>query len=204
MPTKIRLQRRGKKGQAFYHIVIADGRAPRDGKFIEQIGIYNPITRPAEIEINFDKAMDWLTKGAQPTPTVKAILSYKGVLYKFHLLKGVKKGAMTTEQAEAKFQTWLDEKQAKISSATKEVELKAKDNRKKQQEAEIKVNEAKAEAIAKKLEKIRLDKAAKAAEAAPEAIEPPAAETPVAEAPAAEAPTAETPAEPTEAVPQAE
>jgi len=165
MPTKIRLQRRGKKGQAFYHIVIADGRAPRDGKFIERIGIYNPIAKPAEIELEFDKALDWLKKGAQPTDTVKAILAFKGVMYKNHLLKGVAKGAMTIEQAEAKFQAWLDEKHVKISSKIKEQELTVKDTRKKQLENEVKVNEAKAAAIAKKLNKVRLDEAAQAAEA---------------------------------------
>ena len=165
MPTKIRLQRRGKKGQAFYHIVIADGRAPRDGKFIERIGIYNPIAKPAEIELEFEKALDWLKKGAQPTDTVKAILAYKGVLYKNHLLKGVDKGAMTLEQADAKFQTWLEEKRLKISSKKNEIELSAKDAHKKKLADEIKVNEAKAAAIAKKLNKARLDEAAQAAEA---------------------------------------
>ena len=165
MPTKIRLQRRGKKGQAFYHIVIADGRAPRDGKFIERIGIYNPVAIPAEIELEFDKALDWLKKGAQPTDTVKAILAYKGVMYKNHLLKGVDKGAMTLEQADAKFQTWLDEKHLKISSKKNEQELNLKDARKKKLENEIKINEAKADAIAKKLNKVRLDEAAQAAEA---------------------------------------
>jgi small subunit ribosomal protein S16 len=165
MPTKIRLQRRGKKGQAFYHIVIADGRAPRDGKFIERIGIYNPVAKPAEIELEFDKALDWLKKGAQPTDTVKAILAYKGVMYKNHLLKGVAKGAMTMEQADVKFQTWLDEKHLKISSKKNEQDLNLKNDRKKKLEDEIKVNEAKAEAIAKKLNKVRLDEAAQAAEA---------------------------------------
>ena len=165
MPTKIRLQRRGKKGQAFYHIVIADGRAPRDGKFIERIGIYNPIAKPAEIELEFDKAVDWLKKGAQPTDTVKAILAYKGVMYKNHLLKGVEKGAMTIEQADVKFQTWLDEKHLKISSKKNELELGIKEVHKKRLADEIKVNEAKAEAIAKKLNKVRLDEAAQAAEA---------------------------------------
>ncbi|MEI7980971.1 MAG: 30S ribosomal protein S16 [Bacteroidota bacterium] len=184
MPTKIRLQRRGKKGQAFYHIVIADGRAPRDGKFIERIGIYNPVAIPAEIELDFEKALDWLTKGAQPTDTVKGILAFKGVLFKNHLLKGVQKGAMTTEQAELKFQAWLEEKQMKISSKKKEQELNIKDSRKKALEEEKKVNEAKAEAIAKKLAKARLDEAAQAAEAAE-------AEAPVAEA----APATETPAQ---------
>lgn len=150
MPTKIRLQRRGKKGQAFYHIVIADGRAPRDGKFIERIGIYNPLTRPASIEIDFTKALAWLNSGAQPTDTVKAILSYKGILYKSHLLKGVAKGAMTEEQAEIKFQAWLQEKQSKIASKKNEYTLGVKELRKKAHENEIKVNEAKAQAVAKK------------------------------------------------------
>ena len=105
MPTKMRLQRHGKKGAPFYHIVIADGRAPRDGRFIEKIGTYNPIQNPAEIILNADKALDWLQKGAQPTDTVRAILSYRGILYKNHLLKGVKKGALTEAEAEAKYQT---------------------------------------------------------------------------------------------------
>ena len=95
MPAKIRLQRHGKKGQPFYHIVIADGRAPRDGRFIEKIGTYNPVTVPAEINLNFDKALDWLNKGAQPTDTVRSILSKKGVMLKKHLMIGVQKGAMT-------------------------------------------------------------------------------------------------------------
>ncbi|MEI6887804.1 MAG: 30S ribosomal protein S16 [Bacteroidales bacterium] len=150
MPTKIRLQRRGKKGQPFYHIVIADGRAPRDGKFIEKIGTYNPLTRPADIDIDFSKAIDWLSKGAEPTDTVKAILSYKGVLYKSHLIKGIQKGAMTEEQAEIKFQAWLQEKEAKISGKKKEQELSVKDAKKKLHENEIKLNEAKAQAVAKK------------------------------------------------------
>jgi small subunit ribosomal protein S16 len=150
MPTKIRLQRRGKKGHAFYHIVIADGRAPRDGKFIEKIGTYNPLTRPAEIDIDINKALEWLNNGAQPTDTVKAILSYKGILFKNHLLKGVGKGAMTAEQAEIKFQAWLQEKQIKIASKKNEYALSLKESRKKAHENEIKVNEAKAQAVAKK------------------------------------------------------
>ncbi len=154
MPAKIRLQRKGKKGQPFYHIVIADGRAPREGRFIERIGTYNPLTKPAEIELNFDKAIDWMQKGAQPTDTVRAILSYKGVLYKFHLLKGVKKGAMTPEQAEEKFQVWASEKQAKIVGKMREDDLKAKESKKEQVVREEKVNEAKAAAIAKKLAKV--------------------------------------------------
>lgn len=153
MPAKIRLQRKGKKGQPFYHIVIADGRAPREGRFIERIGTYNPLTRPAEIDINFDKAISWLQNGAQPTDTVRAILSYKGVLYKAHLLAGVKKGALTTEQAEAKFEAWLKEKQQKIASKANEVALSKKEAKKKQLAVESEVNQAKAAAIAKKLAK---------------------------------------------------
>ena len=148
MPTKIRLQRKGKKGQPFYHIVIADGRAPRDGRFIERIGVYNPLVKPAEIEIQFDKALDWLQKGAQPTDTVRAILSYKGIMYKYHLLKGVRKGALTLEQAEIKFQAWLTEKETKIRSVKSEHELAKKEALKKQRETESKVNEAKAQAEA--------------------------------------------------------
>jgi small subunit ribosomal protein S16 len=181
MPTKIRLQRRGKKGQAFYHIVIADGRAPRDGKFIERIGIYNPIPRPAQIELNFDKALDWLQKGAQPTDTVKAILSYKGVIYKNHLMKGVQKGAMTMEQAEAKYEKWAQEKALKISSAKNQVDMELKNISKKRHENEVKINEAKAAAVQQKLLKLRLDQQAQAAEAALEATA--AEETPQETAP---------------------
>ena len=103
MPTKIRLQRHGKKGKPYFHIVVADGRAPRDGRFIERIGSYNPITNPATIEIDNDRATDWMMKGAQPTDTTRAILSYKGVLFRVHLNKGVAKGMLTQEQADAKY-----------------------------------------------------------------------------------------------------
>ncbi|HRS37958.1 MAG TPA: 30S ribosomal protein S16, partial [Bacteroidia bacterium] len=104
MPAKIRLTRHGKKHNAYYHIVVADGRAPRDGKFIEVIGNYNPNTNPATINLDATKALNWLNKGAQPTDTCRAILSYKGVLYRNHLNKGVLKGALTAEQADAKFE----------------------------------------------------------------------------------------------------
>ncbi|MBS4058158.1 MAG: 30S ribosomal protein S16 [Bacteroidetes bacterium] len=150
MPARIRLQRFGKKGKPFYHIVIADGRAPRDGRFIEKIGTYNPITNPAEINIDFDKAVTWLQNGAQPSDTVKAILSYKGVLYKSHLIKGVKKGAMTDAQAEVKFQAWLQEKEAKIEAKKKSLEDGARGTRKERLEAEAKVKEARAAELAKK------------------------------------------------------
>jgi len=114
MAVKIRLQRHGKKDSAFYHLVVADGRAPRDGKFIEKLGVYNPTTNPATIDINFDSTLSWLMKGAQPTDTCRAILSYKGVMMKKHLLEGVKKGALTEAQMEQKFTKWLDDKSGKI------------------------------------------------------------------------------------------
>ena len=103
MAVKIRLQRHGKKDSAFYHLVVADGRAPRDGKFIEKLGVYNPNSNPATIDINFDSTLNWLMKGAQPTDTCRAILSYKGIMLKKHLIEGVKKGALTEVQAEQKF-----------------------------------------------------------------------------------------------------
>lgn len=115
MAVKIRLQRHGKKDAAFFHIVVADGRAPRDGKFIEKLGVYNPSTNPATINIDFDSALQWLLNGAQPTDTCRAILSYKGVVYKKHLLGGVKKGALTEAQAEEKFSKWLQQKESKVS-----------------------------------------------------------------------------------------
>lgn len=116
MAVKMRLSRKGRAKAPFYHIVIADARSPRDGKFIEKIGTYNPMTKPATIEIDRNAAYDWLTKGAQPTDTVKAILRFKGVYYKKHLMRGVKKGAMTVEQADTLWQQWIDAKEGKISS----------------------------------------------------------------------------------------
>ena len=150
MPVKIRLQRHGKKASAFYHVVIADGRAPRDGKFIEKLGTYNPNTNPATIDINFDKTLDWYQKGAQPTDTVRAILSYKGILQKDHLLRGVKKGALTAEQAEAKFAKWIAEKEAKISKKSENVAGKKHEANKQRLAAEAKVKEAKAAKIVAK------------------------------------------------------
>lgn len=114
MPTKIRLQRHGKKAYAYFHIVVADSRSPRDGRFIEKIGTYNPNSNPASIDIDFDRAFEWVKTGAQPTDTARAILSYKGVLYRYHLYRGVQKGALTQEQADAKLAKWLDEKNNKI------------------------------------------------------------------------------------------
>lgn len=177
MPVKIRLQRHGKKASAFFHIVIADGRAPRDGKFIEKIGTYNPTTNPATIELDNDKALAWLKNGAQPTDTCRAILSYKGLMYRNHLQGGVIKGALTQEQADAKFAKWLSEKEAKINSKVSKLAAGQQDAYKKRLAAEAASKEAKAAKIAAKN--------TPAPEAAPEA---PAAE---AAAPEAEAPQAE-------------
>jgi small subunit ribosomal protein S16 len=116
MPVKIRLQRRGRKKSPFYHIVVADARAPRDGRFIEKLGTYNPMTKPATIELNRDSAYEWLMKGAQPTDTARAILRFKGVMYRKHLERGVKKGALTQEQAMEKYQAWIDTKEEKIAA----------------------------------------------------------------------------------------
>ena len=150
MPVKIRLKREGRKKKPFYHIVIADSRAPRDGRFIEKIGYYDPSTNPATIELEFDKALDWLQKGAQPTDTCRAILSYKGVLYKKHLLKGVAKGAFSEEEAEKRFQAWMEEKQARIVAKAERIKKGMEDERKKRLSEEAKVNQARAEEIAKK------------------------------------------------------
>ncbi|OFX22142.1 MAG: 30S ribosomal protein S16 [Bacteroidetes bacterium GWA2_31_9b] len=179
MPVKIRLTRRGRKKAAFYHIVIADSRAPRDGRFIESIGTYNPITNPATIELDFDRAIDWLNNGAQPTDTCRAILSYKGVLMKKHLLEGVKKGALTLEQAEAKFQTWLSDKENKIQ-AKRDMLKQGQDSEMKQRlVAEAKVSEARAQDIAKKIaDKAAQESKAKADESKEESV---VEETPVTE-----------------------
>ena len=150
MATKIRLQRHGKKGKPFYYIVVADSRAPRDGRFIERLGSYNPNTNPATIDINFDKTLDWVNSGAQPTDTCRAILSYKGVLYKKHLQGGLKKGALTEEQVESKFQEWLDQKDGKITGKKTGLVSAKEDARKAALAAEAKKKEEKAAAIAAK------------------------------------------------------
>src|SRR6202012_2533927 len=150
MATKIRLQRHGKKGKPFYYIIVADARAPRDGRFIERLGSYNPNTNPATIDINFDKTLDWVNSGAQPTDTCRAILSYKGVLYKKHLEGGVKKGAITEDQAAEKFQAWLDHKDNKISGKKDSLSTAKADARKAALAAEAKKKEDKAAAIAAK------------------------------------------------------
>src|SRR5690606_22170551 len=148
MPTKIRLQRHGKKKYAYFHLVIADSRAPRDGKFIEKIGTYNPNTNPATIDIDFDKALHWIKVGAQPTDTAKALLSYKGVLYKNHLDRGVLKGALTQEEADKKFEAWLAEKESKINAKRENLTAAEEAERAKRLELEKEANKKRAEIIA--------------------------------------------------------
>ncbi|MDC8001507.1 30S ribosomal protein S16 [Aequorivita todarodis] len=186
MPVKIRLQRHGKKGKPYFWIIAADSRSKRDGKFLEKIGYYNPTTNPAQIDLDVDSAVKWLQNGAQPTDTARAILSYKGALMKNHLAGGVRKGALTEEQAEAKFNEWLESKKGSI------------DHKK------ATLSEAKEKAKAEKLaaEKAVSDKraadaaaAAAPAEEASEEVETEAAETATEEAPATEAEATEAPAE---------
>lgn len=142
MAVKLRLQRHGKKGKPFYWIVAADARAKRDGKFLEKLGTYNPNVNPAIIDLNVDGTVKWLQNGAQPTDTARAILSYKGVLLKNHLAGGVKKGALTEEQAEKKFQAWLDEKAAKVGAKKDGLSKAQAEAEAKTLEAEKAVNEA--------------------------------------------------------------
>ncbi|HLT81223.1 MAG TPA: 30S ribosomal protein S16 [Cyclobacteriaceae bacterium] len=150
MAVKIRLARRGRKKLALYDVVVADARAPRDGRFIEKLGTYNPLTVPATVEINDERAFHWIMNGAQPTDTVKSVLSYRGVLLKKHLQIGVLKGALTQEQADARLAEWLKEKEAKVKKkAEKLAESKAAES-KARKDAETKVKEARAEAIRKK------------------------------------------------------
>ncbi|MBN2484704.1 MAG: 30S ribosomal protein S16 [Bacteroidales bacterium] len=150
MPVKIRLARHGRKARPIYHIVVADSRAPRDGKYIEKLGLYNPNTNPATIDLEFDKALDWLLKGAQPTDTCRSLLSKRGVLMKKHLLEGVKKGAFSQEEGEKRFETWLKDKESKLQS---EVDKLAKDKQaglKATLDREAKVNQERAAELAKK------------------------------------------------------
>lgn len=178
MATKIRLARHGKKGHAFYHIVVADSRAPRDGRFIEKLGTYNPNTNPATIELDFDRAVDWVMKGAQPTDTTRAILSYKGVMYKKHLLGGVAKGAFTEADAETRLEKWMKEKAGKIDAKSNKLSADKAADDKARQTAETKVKEEKAKAVAAK--KAAAEKAA-AGEPEEEAVEEAPAEEPAQE-----------------------
>ena len=160
MAVKIRLARHGKKNFAFFHVVVADSRAPRDGRFIERIGTYNPNTNPALIELDAERALQWLNNGAQPTDTCRRILSYKGVLLKKHLMGGVKKGALTEESANAKLEVWLQEKAQQVANKKSSLDQESRNQRKTKLQAEAKVNEVKGAALAKK----RSDAAMKAAE----------------------------------------
>lgn len=179
MPVKIRLQRRGRRKKPFYHIVVADARAPRDGKFIEKLGVYNPMTSPATIDIDRDRAFKWLLNGAQPTDTARAILRFKGVLYMKHLHRGVRKGAFTEEQAEKMFQEWLSDKEARVKA---------------RQEANAAKDQARRDALANEPSKVQ---PAPEPEAEAEVSEAPAEDVPTEETPVAEeaAAAAETPAE---------
>jgi small subunit ribosomal protein S16 len=150
MAVKIRLARKGRKKLAYYHIVVADSRSPRDGRYIERIGTYNPVTDPATIEINFNKALDWLQKGAQPTDTCRAILSYKGIMLKKHLLEGVKKGAFDEVEAEKRFNEWMKQNEEKIDSKKSRLEKAQDDYKKNRIEAERLINEARAAELARR------------------------------------------------------
>jgi small subunit ribosomal protein S16 len=170
MSVKIRLQRHGKKGKPFYWIVAADARAKRDGKYLEKIGTYNPNVNPAVIDLNIDKAVEWLQNGAQPTDTAKNILSYKGAMLKNHLVGGIRKGALTQEQADAKFAAWLEEKATKIADKEAGLSKAQSEAKAKALAAEKAVNEARIEAAKPVVEEVVEEEVAET-EAAPEATE---------------------------------
>jgi small subunit ribosomal protein S16 len=193
MPVKIRLQRHGKKGKPFYWIVAADARSKRDGKFLEKLGIYNPNTDPATIEVKVDNSVEWLNNGAQPTDTARAILSYKGVLLKHHLMGGVRKGALTEEQAEEKFNAWLAEKEKSVASKVSGLDKVKADAKAKALAAEKEVNEKRALAAAEAElpeeiveSEIVVEEVANVEEAATEVVEETAAEAPAVEEAATE------------------
>ena len=187
MAVKIRLQRHGKKNFAFFHIVVADSRAPRDGRFIEQLGSYNPNTNPATIVLNSERALAWLNVGAEPSLVCRRILSYEGVLLRKHLQGGVAKGALTQEEADAKWNAWKAQRDAKVAAKVEGLEKDAAAKVKAAIAEERKVNQARAEELAKKAAKLAEEQAAAAKAAAEEA----AAEEAPAEEAAAEAPAAE-------------
>ncbi|MEG2509331.1 MAG: 30S ribosomal protein S16 [Chryseobacterium sp.] len=176
MSVKIRLQRHGSKGRPFFHIVVADARARRDGRFIEKLGTYNPITNPATIDLNVDSAVKWLNNGAQPTDTAKAILSYKGVLYKKHLQGGVAKGAFDEAEAEKRFSAWIEAKESKVQGKADGLATAKADAKKAALDAETKVKEARIAAAA------QAEADAKAAEEAANAPAEEVTEEPTAEA----------------------
>jgi len=213
MATRIRLQRHGRKGRPIFNIVVADSRAKRDGKFIEDLGQYNPNTNPATIDLNFERALEWMMNGAEPSNTARAILSYKGVLMKKHLLEGVKKGALTAEQVEERFTKWLNDKQSLIDGKITNLSSAADKAKADRLKAEADANTKKAEAVAAKFavveeapaaeevaEEVAEVAAEEVAEVAVEEVaevaaeEAPAAEAAAEEAPAAEAATEEAPA----------
>ena len=200
MPVKIRLQRHGKKGKPFYWIVAADARSKRDGKYLEKLGTYNPNFNPAQIDLDIDGTVKWLQNGAQPTDTAKSILSYRGAMLKNHLVGGVRKGALTEEQAEAKFQAWVDDKTSKVDAKKSDLE-KAKDAEVTRIfEAEKATNEARIAAAAPVVEEVIEEAAPIVEEAAPEVV---AEEAPAVEAAAAEAPAVEVAPATEEATPEA-
>jgi small subunit ribosomal protein S16 len=190
------LQRHGKKSKAFYHIVAADSRSKRDGKFIEKLGIYNPNTNPATIDINFDRTLSWVQVGAEMSDTARAILSYKGVLYKNHLIKGIAKGALTAEQVEEKFAVWLAEKDNKITGKKDGLAKNDASDKAARLKAETEANEARAKAVEAKNNPVEVVEEAPVAEEASEEVveETPEVEA-VAEEVVEEAPVAEAPAE---------
>jgi small subunit ribosomal protein S16 len=176
MATRIRLQRHGKKGYAFFHLVAADSRAKRDGKFIEKLGVYNPNTNPATIDINFDAALKWVQTGAEMTDTARAILKYKGVIYKNHLLNGVKKGALTEADVEKKFEAWLSEKEGKVTSKKDALSTAAEKEKAARLAAEKEVNEKRAQELAAQNAPVEEAPVAEETTEAPEATEAPAEE----------------------------
>ena len=206
MATKIRLQRHGKKSRAFYHIVAADTRAPRDGKFIEKLGTYNPNTNPATIEVNFDRTLAWVQVGAEMTDTARALLSYKGILYKNHLINGVKKGALTDEQVEEKFAKWMEEKESKIEAKASGLGKDAAKAKADALKAEAEVSAARAKEIEAKNTPVEAAPEVVETEEAPvaEAEVEAAPEAPVEEAPVAEVTEEATPEAPAEEEPKAE
>jgi small subunit ribosomal protein S16 len=178
MAVKIRLARKGRKKLAYYHVVVADSRSPRDGRYIEKIGKYNPLSNPATIELDFDKALGWLQNGAVPTDTCRAILSYKGVLMKKHLLEGVKKGAFDEAEATRRFEAWMTQNEAKIEAKKSGLEKSKDDETSSKLAAEKKVNDARAARLAKK----QADQVAKENAAAIAAVQPEETAEPQAEA----------------------
>ena len=202
MAVRLRLQRQGKKGKPFYHLVAADARAKRDGRFIEKLGTYNPNTNPATIEVVHDRALHWLQVGAEPSDTARAILKYSGAIYHNHLLNGVRKGAMTEAEAQKRFDAWFNDKQTKIQAKRDGLDAATEKELKDRMAAERKQNDDRAAALAAAASDLAAEAEAAAAEAAAEEAgeEAPAAEAPAAEAPASEAPAAEASAEASPAV----